>query len=151
MPKVFARGTNLVSNKRVILWIKFSQSIYKNKLSWKIFFWEVEIRKASFEMAATAGRISVFSIWKSLRVLQNACIKIVALAIYTHLFFSYTYTVLFCWTIKSCCDRCFSQQNKNIIVWGLVSILQTAHTTCSNSCNSRRYTANANVNVEANC
>ena len=37
---------------------------------------------------------------------KKARIKIVALAIYT---FSCTYT-LFCWKIKSCCDRCFPQQ-----------------------------------------
>ena len=29
-------------------------------------------------------------------MLQKACIKIVARAIYTYLFFSYTYTLLFC-------------------------------------------------------
>ena len=143
MSKVFARGTNLVSNKRVILWIKFSQSIYKNKLWWKFFFLRSGNKKSKF----WNGRNS----WKNISFFHMKIIKVVALAIYTHLFFSYKHTVLFCWIIKSCCDRCFSQQNKNIIVWGLVSILQTAHTTCSNSCNSRRYTANANVNVEANC
>ena len=35
---------------------------------------------------------AVFSIKKSLRVLQKTCIKIVARAIYTYLFFSYTCT-----------------------------------------------------------
>ena len=35
---------------------------------------------------------AVFSIRKSLRVLQKTCIKIVARAIYTYLFFSYTCT-----------------------------------------------------------
>ena len=37
-------------------------------------------------------------------------------AIYTHLFLSYTSTLLFCWEIKSCCDGCFPQQNRNIIL-----------------------------------
>ena len=41
-------------------------------------------------------------------MLQKACIKIVACAIYTYLFFSYTYTILFCRKIKSCCDQFFS-------------------------------------------
>ena len=40
----------------------------------------------------------------------KARIKIVVGAIYTNLFFSYTYTFLFCWKIKSCCDPCFPQQ-----------------------------------------
>ena len=47
--------------------------------------------------------VSVFSIWKSMWVLQTACIKIVAHAIYTYLFFSYTYTLVFCWKIWCCC------------------------------------------------
>ena len=38
-----------------------------------------------------------FPYQKSLRVLQKACIKIVVYAIYTYLFFSYTYTLPFCW------------------------------------------------------
>ena len=46
---------------------------------------------------------------KTLRVLQKARIKIVARAIYTYLFFPYTYNLFFCWKIKSC-DRCFPQQ-----------------------------------------
>ena len=47
----------------------------------------------------------------SLQVLQKAHIKTVAHAIYTYIFFfSYIYTLLFCWKIKSCCDRCFPQQ-----------------------------------------
>ena len=53
---------------------------------------------------------SFFSIWKSLWVLQKARIKIVVHAIYTCLFFSYTYTLLFCWKIKSCGVCCFLQQ-----------------------------------------
>ena len=44
--------------------------------------------------------MSFFSIWKSLRVLQKTRIKI---DIYTYLFFSYTYTLLFCFKIKSSC------------------------------------------------
>ena len=75
---------------------------------------------------------TVFAIRKSLWVLQKACIKIVARAIYTYLFFSYTYTLIFCWKIKSCCDHCFPQQIRphttvqrciyyeTILVWGLV-------------------------------
>ena len=53
--------------------------------------------------------ITVFSIWKSLWVLQKAHIKIVARAIHTYLFFLYIHS-LFCWKIKSCCDRHFPQQ-----------------------------------------
>ena len=52
---------------------------------------------------------SVFSIWKSLQVLQKARIKSITRAIYTYLIFSYTYTLLFCWKM-SCCDSCFSQE-----------------------------------------
>ena len=70
---------------------------------------------------------------------------------YLHLrIFSYTYTLLFWWKIKSRCDRCFPQQNENIIVRELVAIQQTTHTACSNTCNLRRRTTNADVNVEAN-
>ena len=76
--------------------------------------------------------IAVFSIWKALQVLRKAHIKIVARAIYTHLFFYFTYTLLFCWKVKSCCGCYFPQENKNIIVWGLVSIWQSTHTACSN-------------------
>ena len=47
--------------------------------------------------------VAVFSIRKSLQVLQKACIKIVGRAIYTYLFFSYTYTLLYCCKIKSYC------------------------------------------------
>ena len=50
--------------------------------------------------------------------------------------FSYTYTLLFCWKIWSCCDLCFPQQIRTqtnvqlyicatILVWGLVSIWST--------------------------
>ena len=42
----------------------------------------------------------VFFIWKSLWVLQKAHIKIVARAIYTYPFFSYTYTLLFCRKVR---------------------------------------------------
>ena len=52
---------------------------------------------------------TLFSKWKSLWVLQKARIKIVARAIHTYVFF-YTYTLLFCWKIKSCCDCYFPQQ-----------------------------------------
>ena len=47
---------------------------------------------------------------KSLHVLQKARIKIVTRAIYTYLLFSYTYTLLFCWKTRSCCDNCFPQE-----------------------------------------
>ena len=95
--------------------------------------------------------IAVFSIWKALQVLRKADIKIVACAIYMHLFFSFTYTLLFCRKVKNCCSCYFPQENKNIIVWGLVSIWQSTHTACSNPCNSCQHTANANINVEARC
>ena len=49
--------------------------------------------------------VSFFSIWKSLWVFQKARIKIVACAIYTFQFFSFTYTLLLCSKI-SCCN-CF--------------------------------------------
>ena len=45
--------------------------------------------------------LSVFSIWKPLRVLQKAWIKIIDHAIYTYLFFSSTYTLLFSYKLKS--------------------------------------------------
>ena len=79
----------------------------------------------------------VFSIWKSLRVLQKAHIKIVAHAIYTY--FLLSYTLLFCWKIKRCCGRCFPQQSRplfndiyceTILVWGLVSVWLTSATHC---------------------
>ena len=47
-----------------------------------------------------SGAPAVFSKGKSLRVLQKACIKIVACAIYIYIFFSYIYILLFCWKIK---------------------------------------------------
>ena len=82
---------------------------------------------------------TVFSIWKSLRVLQKAHIKFVARAIYTYLSFSYTFTLRFSWKITSCCDRCFPQQIRpllndiycaTILVWGLFSICLTNATYC---------------------
>ena len=54
--------------------------------------------------------LAVFSIWQSLQVLQKTCIEIVAHAIYIYLFFYYTYTLFFCWIIKTCCDNCFPLQ-----------------------------------------
>ena len=62
----------------------------------------------SYKLSRSSNTIAV--IWKSLRVLQKACIKIVAHAIYTYLFFSDIYTLLFCWKIKSCFDCCFPHQ-----------------------------------------
>ena len=85
------------------------------------------------------NEIAVFSIWKSLQVLQKAHIKIIAHAIYTYLFFSYTYIFVFCWKIKSCCDHCSSQQIKplfndiyfkTILVWRLISMWLTNNTHC---------------------
>ena len=55
--------------------------------------------------------ITVFSIWKSLWVLQKALIKIVAHAIYTYQFFSFTYTLLFCSKIKKLLQSLFSLAN----------------------------------------
>ena len=40
-----------------------------------------------------------------MQVLQIARIKIVPHVIYTYLFFSYTYTVLFCGKVKNCYDQ----------------------------------------------
>ena len=58
---------------------------------------------------------SVFSVWKSLQVLQKACIKIVACAVYTYLFFSYTCPLLFRRKKKKgCCDHCFLQRIRPI-------------------------------------
>ena len=53
---------------------------------------------------------AVFSIRKLLRVLLKVRIKIVARGIYSYLFFSYTFTLLFYWKIKISCNRCFPQQ-----------------------------------------
>ena len=50
----------------------------------------------------------VFSIWKSLWWLQKTCMKIEVRAIYTYKFFSYMYTLLLCWNIKSCFNCCFN-------------------------------------------
>ena len=53
---------------------------------------------------------TVFSIWKSLRVLRKAPMKIVAGPLYTSLFFFLYMHSLFFWKIKICSDRCFHQQ-----------------------------------------
>ena len=53
---------------------------------------------------------TVFSIWKLLRVLQKARIKIIDHAIYTFLFFFLYMYSLFFWKIKICSDRCFRHQ-----------------------------------------
>ena len=42
-------------------------------------------------------KLSIFSIWKTLQVLQKTGIKIMVHAICTYLFFSYPYTLIFCW------------------------------------------------------
>ena len=55
-------------------------------------------------------QIPVCYIRKSLQVLQKAHIKIWPMPFTLNLFFSYTYTLLFCNKMKSCCDRYFPQQ-----------------------------------------
>ena len=35
--------------------------------------------------------------------------------LHLHLSFSHTYTLLFCWKIKSCCDRCRPQQIRPLL------------------------------------
>ena len=58
---------------------------------------------------------SVFSIRKSIWVFKKLASRswpvLFALNYFSlkHIF-SYPYTLLFCWKIKSCCHRCFSQQ-----------------------------------------
>ena len=49
--------------------------------------------------------LSIFSTWKSLQVLWKTHIKVVACAVYTYLFFSYSYTLNFCSKIESCCEQ----------------------------------------------
>ena len=71
---------------------------------------KLTINSQNLMMLTNLLHIPFFSIGKSLRVFQKARIKIVARAIYTYLFFSYTYTLLFRWKIKSCCDRWFPMQ-----------------------------------------
>ena len=61
----------------------------------------------SWNFPKISEQLSVFSIWKSLQVLQKAHMKIVACAIFTYSFTSYTYTLLLCWKIKSCFNCCF--------------------------------------------
>ena len=72
-------------------------------------FWDFPRFSSVLVLSRSATHAAVLSIRKSLRVLQKARIKIVARAIYTYLFFSYTYSLLFCGKIESC-DHCFSQQ-----------------------------------------
>ena len=70
----------------------------------------------------------VFSIWKSMLVLQKACTMIVAHVIYTYIYFSYTYTLFVCWEIKCYCHRWFPQQIRpkitaqSYISWGYSSV-----------------------------
>ena len=80
------------------------------------------------------------SVTKSLHGDRGLCfLHTVHLPIY--LFFSYTYTLLFCWNIKSCFDCCFPQQIipqtsvqwyniTTILLWRLVSmyIINKCHT-----------------------
>ena len=75
---------------------------------WKILLekcenWTILILRARNKIVLMHDPYAVFSIWKSLWVLQKACIKVVACAIYTDLFFSCTYILLFCCKIKSSC------------------------------------------------
>ena len=57
----------------------------------------------------------VFSIWKLLQVLQKFRIRIMTHAIYTYLFCSYKYTLLFCWKIESSCHCRFPPQIRSQI------------------------------------
>ena len=72
------------------------------------------------------------------------------LCIYTLLFFSHPYTLLFCWKVKSFCGCCCPQQNKNIKSLRIGFNITTTNTARSNPCNSCQHTANANVDLEAN-
>ena len=47
---------------------------------------------------------------KTTATATKTSIKIVVRAISTYLLFSFTYIILFCGKMKSCCDRCFPQQ-----------------------------------------
>ena len=57
---------------------------------------------------------SVFSIWKSLQVLQKAHIKTVACAIYTYQILSHTHTLLFCNKIRSCWDQVLTKTRDDL-------------------------------------
>ena len=68
--------------------------------------------------------LSAFTIRKPLRVLQKAGIKIMAHGIYTYLFFSYTYTLLFCYKIKSSSKK-LSRPSQ------IASTIMTMNVTCT--------------------
>ena len=88
-----------------------SLSILKHKYT-KLCILFINIKNSHskyFHLQLQSATTVVFSTWKSLRVLRKAHIKIVAFTIYTNLF-CYTYTLLFWYKIKNCCDRCFPQQ-----------------------------------------
>ena len=91
------------------------------------------------------GWMPVFSIWKSLRVLQKGHIKIVVRAIYIYIYrFFLLHTLLFFGKMKICCDRNFLSKldhrplfsyiyilyYETILVWGLFSIWITNATYC---------------------
>ena len=89
-----------------------------------------------WSLLVTWLHLSVFSIWKSLQVLQKACMKIVARAIYTYRFFSFTYTLLLYWKKKVVLIAVFLSKldhrplfndiyYETILVWGFVSVLLT--------------------------
>ena len=72
----------------------------QRKLIWNCF-------KVCWVIPVMSVILWVFFTWKTLQVLQKTCIKIMACAIYTYIFFSYPYLLLLCWKINSCCDCCF--------------------------------------------
>ena len=84
-PAKVLHAQNLVHKKKYNLW----RSVVKeNKLGILQIYtlcWKIQHR-ALGPVKSTDG-ITVFSIWKSLSVLQNACIKIMAHPIYAYLFF----------------------------------------------------------------
>ena len=72
---------------------------------------------------------SFFSLFntKITAIVKKARIKIVPYAIYTYLFFSYIFTLPFCWNIKSCCNRYFPQQIRPQITVGF-NMISKRHT-----------------------
>ena len=83
----------------------------------------IHIGSSTVKSSTISSPDPVFSTWKSARVLEKASIKIMARAIYTYWFFPYTYTVFFCWKIKSCHDRCFAQQIGPQTIVQLISVI----------------------------
>ena len=141
--------TSLQAGKNLYFQMIFSKvslfwmvSVALEKLNWEY----MEFRKGAYTDKQLAlmcrdyllfQHIGLFQSFpnKNHWVLKKNCIKIMAHAIYTHLFFFLTYTLLFCWKIKNCCNRCFPQQIRppitvSILVWELVSIWLTNATHC---------------------